>query len=147
MGDVMGSAQMMRYYGSRAMDITGTSHMRDNQGFYNQMYCYTRKEPVGVCGLITPWNFPILMTALKIAPMLASGSTGVAKLPELTPLSSLRLIQMFHEIEGVVPGAINAVPGYGLEAGEAVVNHPDVRKIAFTGSTKVGKEITAKCAT
>ena len=146
MQDVHMSALMMRYYGSLAMDNTGTSHMRDDMGFYKNMYCYTRKEPVGICGLITPWNYPILMSALKIAPMLASGCTGLIKLPELTPLSSLRLVELFHEVDGAVPGAINAVPGYGSTAGEAIVNHPDVRKIAFTGSTAVGKAITAKCA-
>jgi len=120
--------------------------MRDNDHMYKNSYAYTRKEPVGVCGLITPWNYPLLMSALKIAPMLASGSTGVHKLPELTPLSTLRLIEMWHEIDGIVPGALNAVPGLGHEAGEAIVNHPDVRKIAFTGSTAIGKHIMAKSA-
>ena len=115
--------------------------MRDNFGMYNNSYAYTRKEPVGVCGLITPWNYPMLMTALKIAPMLASGCTGVHKAPELTPLSSLRMIELWHEVEGVVPGVLNAVPGIGVEAGEALTNHPDVRKIAFTGSTATGKRI------
>lgn len=142
----MFSSLLMRYYGSLAMDITGTSYMRDNEFMYKNMFVYTRKEPVGVCGLISPWNYPILMSALKIAPMLASGSTGVHKLPELTPLSSLRLIELWHEVEGVVPGVINAVPGIGSVAGEAIVNHPDVRKIAFTGSTATGKHITAKAA-
>jgi len=103
-------------------------------------------EPVGICGLITPWNFPILMTSLKVAPMLAAGCTGLAKLPELTPLSSLRLIEMLHEMEGIVPGAINAVPGLGAEAGEAILNHPDVRKVAFTGSTAIGKHIMNRCS-
>lgn len=142
----MFSSLLMRYYGSLAMDITGTSYMRDNEFMYKNMFVYTRKEPVGICGLISPWNYPILMSALKIAPMLASGSTGVHKLPELTPLSSLRLIELWHEVEGVVPGVINAVPGIGSVAGEAIVNHPDVRKIAFTGSTATGKHITAKAA-
>ena len=100
--------------------------MRDSMGMYNNSYGYTRKEPVGVCGLITPWNYPMLMTAFKIAPMLAAGCTGVAKLPELTPLSSLRMIELWHEVEGVVPGVLNAVPGLGHVAGEALVDHPDV---------------------
>lgn len=101
---------------------------------------------MGVCGLITPWNYPMLMTAFKIAPMIASGSTGVAKTPELTPLSSLRMIELWHEVEGVVPGVINCVPGIGAEAGEALVDHPDVRKIAFTGSTAIGKRIQQRAA-
>lgn len=113
---------------------------------FDNMYGYTRKEPVGVCGMITPWNFPILMTAFKVAPMLASGCTGVSKLPELTPLSSLRLIELWHETEGVFPGIWNAVPGIGATAGEALVDHPDVRKIAFTGSTVVGKRVMARAA-
>lgn len=123
------------------MNISGKAFQRDSMGMYNNSYGYTRKEPVGVCGLITPWNYPLLMTVFKIAPMLASGCTGVAKIPELTPLSSLRLIELWHEVEGVVPGVLNAVPGIGSSAGEALVDHPDVRKIAFTGSTATGKRI------
>ena len=128
------------------MNIQGQSMMRDNFGMYQNSYAYTRREPVGVCGLITPWNYPMLMTAFKIAPMIASGSTGVAKTPELTPLSSLRMIELWHEVEGVVPGVINCVPGIGAEAGEALVDHPDVRKIAFTGSTAIGKRIQQRAA-
>ena len=99
-----------------------------------------------MCGLITPWNYPMLMTAFKIAPMLAAGCTGVHKTPELTPLSSLRLIELWNQLEGVVPGVLNAVPGIGAEAGEALVDHPDVRKIAFTGSTAVGKRIQERAS-
>ena len=128
------------------MNIEGMAAMRDNEHMYKNSYAYTRKEPIGVCGLITPWNFPILMTALKVAPMLASGCTGVCKLPELTPLSSLRFIEILHEVDGMIPGVVNAVPGIGNEAGEALVNHQDVRKIAFTGSTAVGKSIMRKSA-
>jgi len=128
------------------MNIEGMAAMRDNEHMYKNCYAYTRKEPVGVCGLITPWNFPLLMTVLKIAPMMASGCTGVSKLPELTPLSSLRFIEMLHEVDGMMPGVVNAVPGLGAEAGEALVDHPDVRKIAFTGSTAVGKSIMRKSA-
>lgn len=145
-GDCNFVALLMRYYGGLAMNISGQSMMRDNYGAYNNSYAYTRKEPVGVCGLITPWNYPMLMTAFKIGPMIASGCTGVHKLPELTPLSSLRMIELWHEIEGVVPGVLNAVPGIGLEAGEALVDHPDVRKIAFTGSTATGKRIQERAA-
>ena len=141
MGDMMFSAQIMRYYGSLCMSIQGKSMMRDNFGYYNNSYAYTRKEPVGICGLITPWNYPHLMTTYKIAPVLATGCTGVVKIPELTPLSSLKLIQLIHEVDGMVPGVINMVSGLGSEAGEALVDHPDVSKISFTGSTAVGKRI------
>lgn len=120
-GDIGFSSILLRYYAGKAMDIKGMSSMRDNMGMYNNSYAYTRKEPVGVCGLITPWNYPMLMTMFKVAPMLASGSTAVSKTPELTPLSSLRLIELWHEIEGVVPGVWNMVPGIGAEAGEALV--------------------------
>ena len=96
MGDTMFSAQVMRYYAGLAMNIQGKSMMRDNFGMYNNSYAYTRKEPIGICGLITPWNYPLLMTAFKIAPTLASGCTGVCKIPDLTPLSSLKLIELIH---------------------------------------------------
>ena len=146
MGDVMFSAMMMRYYGGLATNLHGKSMMRDNFGLYNNSYAYTRKEPVGVCGLITPWNYPLLCTVLKMAPTLATGCTGVFKIPELTPLSSLKLVELIHEIEGIVPGVINMVPGLGSEAGEALVDHPDVRKISFTGSTAIGKRIQERAA-
>jgi len=107
---------------------------------------YTRKQPVGVCGLITPWNYPALMAMFKIAPMLASGCTGVHKAPDLTPLTSLRMVELWHEIEGVVPGVLNSVPGLGPVAGEAITGHPMVRKIAFTGSTATGRRIMSKGA-
>ena len=86
------------------------------------------------------------MTATKIGPMLAAGCTGVSKIPELTPLSSLRFVELWHEIEGIVPGVVNCVSGLGSEAGEALVDHPDVRKITFTGSTAIGKRIKERSA-
>lgn len=146
MADLQFSATLFRYYGGQAMNIGGQSMMRDNFGIYQNSYAYTRKEPIGICGLITPWNYPMLMTALKIAPMLAAGCTGVHKIPEMTPLSSLRIIELWHEVEGVVPGVLNAVPGIGLEAGEALVDHPDVSKISFTGSTATGKRIQERAS-
>ena len=82
----------------------------------------------------------------KFAPMLASGSTGVHKSPDLTPLTSLRLVELWHEVEGVPPGVLNAVPGDGAIAGEALTTHKDVKKIAFTGSTRIGKHIMGRCA-
>lgn len=101
---------------------------------------YTRKSPIGVCGAIIPWNFPLLMAAFKLCPLIASGCTGVLKPAELTSLSALRFVELLHEA-GLPSGVVNVVPGLGTEAGEALVTHPDVEKIAFTGSTNVGKHI------
>jgi len=147
MWDVMYAASHFRYYGSMAHNMTGWSMMRDNDPLgYSNSYAYTRMEPVGVCGIITPWNFPLLMTTWKLAPMLAAGCTGVHKIPENTPLSSLRLVELLHGVEGFVPGAVQVVPGFGNEAGEAVTGHPDISKIAFTGSTAIGKHIMRRAA-
>jgi acyl-CoA reductase-like NAD-dependent aldehyde dehydrogenase len=105
---------------------------------------YTLREPVGVVGAITPFNFPLLMAAWKIAPALAFGNTVVIKPSEETPLTTLRLAELCMEA-GVPPGALNVVTG-GPEAGAALVAHPLVDKIAFTGSTPVGKQIAARSA-
>ncbi|MGH2834376.1 MAG: aldehyde dehydrogenase family protein [Solirubrobacteraceae bacterium] len=106
------------------------------------MHCYTRREPVGVCGQIIPWNFPLLMAAWKLGPALAAGCTIVLKPAEQTPLSALRLGELALEV-GFPPGVLNVITGDG-ETGAALVEHPDVDKIAFTGSTAVGREIGAK---
>jgi acyl-CoA reductase-like NAD-dependent aldehyde dehydrogenase len=106
------------------------------------MHCYTRKEPVGVCGQIIPWNFPLLMAAWKIAPALAAGCTIVLKPAEQTPLTALRLGELALEA-GLPEGVLNVIAGDG-ETGAALVDHEDVDKIAFTGSTAVGREIGAK---
>jgi acyl-CoA reductase-like NAD-dependent aldehyde dehydrogenase len=106
------------------------------------MHVYTRREPVGVCGQIVPWNFPLLMAAWKLGPALAAGCTIVLKPAEQTPLSALRLGELALEV-GFPPGVLNILTGDG-ETGAALVDHPDVDKIAFTGSTVVGREIGAK---
>jgi acyl-CoA reductase-like NAD-dependent aldehyde dehydrogenase len=106
------------------------------------MHCYTRREPVGVCGQIIPWNFPLLMAAWKLGPALAAGCTVVLKPAEQTPLSALRLGELALEV-GFPPGVLNVLTGDG-ETGAALVDHPGVDKIAFTGSTAVGREIGAK---
>merc|ERR1712012_662264 len=98
---------------------------------------YTRHEPVGVCGQIIPWNFPLLMQAWKLGPALATGNTVVMKLAEQTPLSGLAVAQLVKEA-GFPPGVVNVVPGYGPTAGAAISQHMDVDKVAFTGSTEVG---------
>jgi acyl-CoA reductase-like NAD-dependent aldehyde dehydrogenase len=104
--------------------------------------CYTRKEPVGVAGQVIPWNFPLLMAAWKVAPALAAGCTIVLKPAEQTPLTALRLGELALEA-GIPEGVLNVVTGDGA-TGAALVDHPGVDKIAFTGSTEVGREIGAK---
>jgi acyl-CoA reductase-like NAD-dependent aldehyde dehydrogenase len=106
------------------------------------MHCYTRREPVGVCGQIIPWNFPLLMAAWKLGPALAAGCTIVLKPAEQTPLSALRIGELALEV-GFPAGVLNVLTGDG-ETGAALVDHPGVNKIAFTGSTAVGREIGAK---
>jgi len=110
-----------------------------------QYLCYTRREPVGVCGQIIPWNFPLLMAAWKWAPALACGNTVVLKPAEQTPLSALRLGELAMEA-GFPPGVINIVNGFGETAGEALVKHPGVDKIAFTGEYKTAQLIMANAA-
>lgn len=102
--------------------------------------CYTREEPVGVCGSIIPWNFPLLMAAFKLAPALACGNTVILKPAEQTPLTALRLAELLMDV-GLPEGVVNVLPGFGHTAGDALVRHRGVDKIAFTGSTDVGRNI------
>lgn len=103
-------------------------------------FSYTKREPLGVCGQIIPWNFPLLMWAWKIAPALVTGNTVVLKTAESTPLSAL-YVSKFIPKAGIPPGVINIVSGFGKIVGEAITTHPKVKKIAFTGSTATGKHI------
>jgi betaine-aldehyde dehydrogenase len=100
----------------------------------------TFREPVGVCGLIVPWNFPFAITTWKVAPALALGNSVVVKPASATPLTALRLAEL-AAAAGVPPGVLNVVPGPGSAAGSALAQHPDVRKVSFTGSTQVGSEV------
>ena len=100
-------------------------------------FCYTRHEPVGVVGQITPWNFPLLMYGMKLGPALSMGNTVVLKPAEQTPLTALRLGELIIEA-GFPPGVVNILPGYGPTAGAAIANHMDIDKVAFTGSGEVG---------
>jgi acyl-CoA reductase-like NAD-dependent aldehyde dehydrogenase len=106
------------------------------------MLCYTRREPVGVCAQIVPWNFPLLIAIWKLAPALAAGCTVVLKPAEQTPLVALRLAELALE-SGLPPGVLNVLTGDG-STGAALVDHPDVDKVAFTGSTAVGREVGSK---
>jgi len=136
--DVRGAAAHLRYFAGWPTKIEGAVLPVSAPN----MHVYTRRQPVGVCGQIVPWNFPLLMAAWKIAPALAAGCTTVLKPAEQTPLSALRLGELALEV-GFPPGVLNVLTGDG-ETGAALVDHPDVDKIAFTGSTAVGREIGAK---
>lgn len=122
-----------RYYAGWADKIEGKT-IPINGPFF----CYTRHEPVGVCGQIIPWNFPLLMQAWKLGPALATGCTVVMKPAEQTPLSALRVGELIQEA-GFPGGVVNLLPGYGPTAGQAITRHPDIDKVAFTGSTEVGR--------
>ena len=138
--DVGWSADVWRYNAGLATKITGSS-ITPSMPFApdGQFHAYTRRQSLGVCGQIIPWNFPILMATWKLAPALAAGNTVVLKPAEQTPLSALLLGEVFEEA-GFPPGVVNIVPGFG-DAGAALSAHMDVDKVAFTGSTEVGKKI------
>lgn len=130
----------LKYYAGWADKIQGaTIPIR------GEYFCYTRREPVGVVGQIIPWNFPMLMTAWKWGPALASGCTIVMKPAEQTPLTCLRMAQLAKEA-GIPDGVINVVPGFGPTAGGALVKHPGVDKIAFTGETTTAQIIMKNAA-
>lgn len=130
----------LRYYGGWADKIHGqTIPVR------GRFLCYTKREPVGVAGQIIPWNFPMLMVAWKWGPALAAGCTVVMKPAEQTPLSCLRMGELAMEA-GFPAGVINIVPGFGETAGDALVKHQGVDKVAFTGSTEIGKLIMRNAA-
>jgi phenylacetaldehyde dehydrogenase len=141
-GGVMGAAESLRYHAGWATKMHGATI---NLSMPGEWHAYTLREPVGVVGQIVPWNFPFVMGVAKIAPALAVGCTVVLKPAEQTPLSTVRLGELIAEA-GFPPGVVNVVTGFGESAGRALVAHPDVNKIAFTGSTQTGKEILKACA-
>ena len=139
--DIRSAADCFRYYAGWPSKLQGAVN---NPSMIlappeAEFHSYTRKEPVGVCGQIIPWNFPLLMAAWKIAPALATGNTVVLKPAEQTPLTALLLGKLLEEV-GVPAGVVNIVTGYG-DTGAALSSHPDIDKVAFTGSTEVGKKI------
>ena len=138
--DVPMAADCFRYFAGWATKIEGeTIPVRA------PCFGYTLREPLGVVGQIIPWNFPILLAAWKVAPALAAGNTIVLKPAEQTPLTALRLAGIAEEA-GLPPGVLNVVTGFGPTAGAALVDHPGVDKIAFTGSTTVGQEIMRRAS-
>lgn len=131
----------MRYYAGWPTKLTGETYAVSAPGFH----VYTRREPLGVCAAITPWNYSLVMAAQKIGPALAAGNTLVLKPAEQTPLTALRLGELALEA-GIPPGVVNVVTGFGHTAGAALSNHSGVAKVAFTGSTAVGREIQRAAA-
>jgi aldehyde dehydrogenase (NAD+) len=122
-----------RYYAGWADKLNGEIVPVEGNNF-----AFTLKEPVGVCAQIIPWNWPIMMQALKLGPALAAGCTVILKPSEFTPLTALRVGELVIEA-GFPPGVVNIIPGYGYEIGEYLAKHPQIDKLAFTGSTTVGK--------
>jgi acyl-CoA reductase-like NAD-dependent aldehyde dehydrogenase len=134
-GEMWFAGDILRYYAGWPTKVHGATNPTDDNTFV-----YTLREPVGVCGGIIPWNFPLLMAVYKVGPALAFGNTCVLKPAEQTPLTAIRLAELALEA-GVPDGVLNVVTGYGEDAGQALAQHPDVDKIAFTGSTEVGRKI------
>ncbi|TEY60745.1 hypothetical protein BOTCAL_0177g00210 [Botryotinia calthae] len=139
-GDVAGVSGCLRYYGGWADKIEGKVIDTDPEYF-----TYTKQEPIGVCGQIIPWNFPLLMWSWKIGPAVAAGNTVVLKTAEQTPLSALVAANLIKEA-GFPPGVVNIISGFGKIAGAAIASHMDVDKVAFTGSTVVGRQIMKAAA-
>ncbi|XP_015600492.1 retinal dehydrogenase 1 [Cephus cinctus] len=133
--EVYGSIKIFKYYAGLADKVGGQTMPTDE----NELG-FTRKEPLGIVGAIIPWNYPFILLAMKLAPALAAGCTLVLKPAELTPLSALYIGTLIQEA-GFPKGVVNIVPGYGATAGNALAEHSDVRKLAFTGSTVVGHKI------
>jgi phenylacetaldehyde dehydrogenase len=148
--DLPAALGLLRYYAGWPTKIEGRTiqpsvYIPGPDGKPMDFFTYTLREPVGVCGGIIPWNFPLIMAMLKVAPALAAGCTMILKPAEQTPLSALRLGELIGEA-GFPPGVINILTGFGETAGAALVDHPGVDKIAFTGSTDVGKLIARNAA-
>src|SRR6201998_3592678 len=140
--DVPLAVDMFRYMAGWATKITGSTLSCSTPGLFHS---YPMREPIGVVGQIIPWNFPLLMAAWKLAPALAAGCTVVLKAAEQTPMTALRLAELFQEA-GFPPGVVNILTGFGETAGAAIAGHPDVDKAAFTGATEVGKLIVHAAA-
>jgi betaine-aldehyde dehydrogenase len=138
--DVPRTATTFRYFGGMADKVEGTV-VPVEAGFLN----YVLRQPLGVVGQIVPWNFPLMFTSWKMGPALSAGNTVVMKPAELTPLTALRVAKLMSDV-GIPPGVVNIVPGYGHTAGQYMAEHPGISKIAFTGSTPVGRKIVQASA-
>uniref|UniRef100_A0A8C9GW36 10-formyltetrahydrofolate dehydrogenase n=2 Tax=Piliocolobus tephrosceles TaxID=591936 RepID=A0A8C9GW36_9PRIM len=138
------SIQTFRYFAGWCDKIQGST-IPINQARPNRNLTLTRKEPVGVCGIIIPWNYPLMMLSWKTAACLAAGNTVVIKPAQVTPLTALKFAELTLKA-GIPKGVVNVLPGSGSLVGQRLSDHPDVRKIGFTGSTEVGKHIMKSCA-
>lgn len=138
------SIETWRYFAGWCDKIQGStipiSHARPNRNL-----TFTRREPIGVCGLVTPWNYPLMMLSWKMAACLAAGNTVVMKPAQASPLTALKFAELSARA-GIPPGVINIVCGFGSNVGNAIVGHPLIRKLGFTGSTQVGQTIMRCCA-
>ncbi|KUL82584.1 hypothetical protein ZTR_09364 [Talaromyces verruculosus] len=139
-GDIQAGSYCLRYYGGWSDKIVGQTIDTDSTSLN-----YTLHEPIGVCGQIIPWNFPMLMWSWKIGPAVATGNTVVLKTAEQTPLSALYAATLVQKA-GFPPGVINIISGFGRVAGAAISSHMDIDKVAFTGSTLVGRQILQAAA-
>ena len=137
-GEVNHLAHGVRFYAEAATKVRGA--YQELPSTMGQSYGLVIRRPMGVCAAITPYNFPLTLLGTKVAPALASGNTVVAKPAATTPLATLEVARLFAEA-GVPDGVLNVVTGRGSEIGDALVSHPDVRRVAFTGSTPVGRHI------
>ncbi|XP_032503142.1 mitochondrial 10-formyltetrahydrofolate dehydrogenase isoform X2 [Phocoena sinus] len=138
------SVQTFRYFAGWCDKIQGST-IPINQARPNRNLTFTRKEPLGVCAIIIPWNYPLMMLAWKSAACLAAGNTLVLKPAQVTPLTALKFAELSVKA-GFPKGVINIIPGSGGIAGQRLSEHPDIRKLGFTGSTLIGKQIMKSCA-
>ncbi|WP_206886238.1 aldehyde dehydrogenase family protein [Alicyclobacillus mali (ex Roth et al. 2021)] len=138
--DVEDSVQCFRYYAGLIMQPNGMV-----LSVPEPIHSYTFRQPIGVCGLIVPWNFPLLIASWKLAPALATGNTCILKPSEWTPVTALLLAKVMHEA-GLPPGVVSVVPGAGDPIGQGLVEHPDVNRISFTGGTTTGRKIIQAAA-
>jgi acyl-CoA reductase-like NAD-dependent aldehyde dehydrogenase len=137
--EAKGTVDILRYFGGLGGELKGTTIPLGEQ-----VLCYTRREPLGVVGAIIPWNAPVLLATVKIAPALCAGNTMVMKAAEDAPLGVLLLAQVCQQF--LPPGVLNVITGFGEECGAPLANHPTVRKLSFTGSTEVGKIVMRAAA-
>jgi succinate-semialdehyde dehydrogenase / glutarate-semialdehyde dehydrogenase len=138
LGEINHLAHGVRFYAEAATKVRGA--YQELPSTLGQSYGMVIRRPIGVCAAITPYNFPLTLLGTKVAPALASGNTVVAKPAATTPLATLEVARLFAEA-GVPDGVLNVVTGRGSEIGDALVSHPDVRRVAFTGSTEVGRRV------
>uniref|UniRef100_A0A8C4ZGG9 10-formyltetrahydrofolate dehydrogenase n=1 Tax=Gadus morhua TaxID=8049 RepID=A0A8C4ZGG9_GADMO len=138
------SIQTFRYFAGWCDKIHGST-IPINQARPNRNLTFTKKEPIGVCGIVIPWNYPLMMLAWKTAACLAAGNTVVLKPAQVTPLTAVKFAEL-AAMAGIPKGVINILPGSGSVVGQRLSDHPDVRKLGFTGSTEIGKHIMKSCA-